>query len=135
MKLRSFCATHTFVSVIIGVLLYLLFSNGTLISTALGIKTAIFTDAHFFGDWFVRFYLTDILWSYGLCAALCTVYCPDKAFVWLCAGVAAFCGLLWEIAQYSGNVPGTADFADIAAYMFGAALFGVIYIIRRCKQK
>lgn len=135
MRLRSFCAIQTFISLLTGLLIYLLFRNNTFLHQAVPFVPDLFSDSRFFGDWFIRFYLPDGLWSYSLCAALCALYYPKGKGVWLCVLFSVLFGAIWEAIQLSGNVPGTSDVIDILVYFTGAMLFGLVYIKRRGQKK
>ena len=134
MKLRKFCLIHTVLSLSIGVCLYLLFGNNIIFYQMLNIKQGFFSSADFIGKDILCYYLPDTLWSYSFCAALCAIYAPKDNGIWICVLCSIAFGVAWEIAQLFEQVPGTFDLFDFATYVFGALIFGLLFIKKRGKE-
>lgn len=136
MKLRIFCLINMIVSVVVGAVVYYLFREETIIHDLLITPIAsIWADVDFSGTLFVKFFLPDLLWSYGLCAGLMAIYAPERNGAWVVSGVVATLGVSWEIGQLSGLLPGTFDLTDCAAYLIGAIIFNLFFQRRREKSK
>jgi len=131
MKLRSFCAIQAIISLAAGLIVYLLFRSDTILHKSAAFQYAPFADCRFFGDRLIRYYLPDAAWSYSFCAGLCAVHLPKGIGIIVCVSGSVLFGVLWETAQMTPQVPGTADILDIAAYLLGAVLFGLIFRRRR----
>lgn len=80
---------------------------------------------------FVRFYLPDFLWALSLCCYLLALFNPKPAGVFCCALAVLFCGVLWEVGQYTDVFKGTGDIADIIMYLSASIL--AVFICTRAK--
>lgn len=61
----------------------------------------------------IKYYLPDFLWSLSL---TCALFAINRSTVQV-AGIAAICGVLWEVGQATGLISGTADILDILMYL------------------
>lgn len=122
MRNRLFALAQAFFALVAGFLIYWLFREGTLLHRLplLPLKS-VFSQVYFFGDGFVRFYLTDFLWGYAFASALYAVYPPigtkkDLVPFLLTATV----GVTYEVLQGESVLSGTGDVADGVLYLLAA---------------
>ena len=117
------------ISMVFGLALYLLFRPYSYIAIAL--KNVPYIDilqkwASNYDCAFLRFYLGDFLWGFGLG---CTLRAIDKFNKLGRIGVLCIVflfGTLWEVLQLLGFIRGTGDVLDVVMYFIAG--MGVIII-------
>ena len=83
---------------------------------------------------FIKFYLPDFLWGISLCFSLFAVFQPSLKGAIIISVVSVFCGICWEILQWTSLVGGTGDVLDIMMY-FAAGAFAIFISIKKEKEK
>ena len=121
-KTRLFCIINCTLSLVLGLMIYLLFREGTYIHSLFGMDKRLVsrnecTDL-------IGFYFSDAAWAYSLFFSLELVW-NNRAVVFICA---LFLSVIWEIAQLFKIVGGTFDYFDIITYF--AALISAVIIIK-----
>ncbi len=123
-KFYIICILNSFISLLIGVIVYILFREQTyinkLLSFAFHFSESVFID-------FLRFYLVDALWAYSLVFSL-SIFINEFT-----AGAISFIfSFVWEIMQKYSVVRGTFDILDILMYL-SACIVAVliIHILKR----
>lgn len=81
-----------------------------------------------------KFYLPDFLWGFSLSCGLIAIYDPSIKGIIICAGVAFFCGCMWELLQYIGVLSGTGDIHDIIMYFLASAIC-IIINLKETREK
>ena len=117
------------VSLIVGGFLYILFRPTSVIGQAFNgfpfvqfIRSGI---GHQINP-FLKFYLSDGLWSFSLCCCLHAVHNPGIKGSIVCGLLVTALGLLWEVLQLCKLAPGTFDKLDIVMYLLGSILCIII---------
>ena len=121
-----------------GGMLYVLFRPNTIVAKLFSgfpfVKNLQIWFASVSCDLF-RYYFTDFLWGYSLTCGLSAILSDScrNAFI---SGICGFlCGVIWELLQFAGIVPGTGDFWDIGLYFCGSALSVILNIRREQNEK
>lgn len=83
---------------------------------------------------FIKFYLPDFLWGISLCFSLYAVFLPSLKGAIIISTVAVFCGICWEILQWTDLVGGTGDVLDIMMY-FAAGVLTIFISLKKEKEK
>ena len=107
------------VSLLIGLIIYVVFRPQTYISLWLGnfLKIKYYPKNAIF----ISFYLPDFLWALSLCSCLFAFFPLKKQIMWLWGAVTFLYGCFWELLQMLSSGFGTADIIDIILYFTAAA--------------
>ena len=133
-KKRLFYFFLSFISILLGVLIYIFFRNGTYIHQFLGNVTPIDIFKSQYKSTlivkFLKYYFVDYLWCFSLASFLSSI--TEKiAFrnTMVISVFSALLGILFEAAQRLSLVNGTADFYDIIMYVFAGLSHAVLNIV------
>ena len=96
-----------------------------------GVALYKYLPTHYTPGRLVRNYLPDGLWAYSLLSCILIIWNRKPHWVWILGAVIS--ALLFEYGQYSGVLPGTGDWLDVATYLifFGFALWTNAYFENR----
>jgi len=120
--------------IMLGLLIYIFFREGTYINTVLGIS-GYFAEKSFPCSVLIKYYLTDLLWCASLTFFLYAIFLPEENGAIVLALTAFSCGCLWELLQYMGIVSGTGDIIDCIMYFAGAIQPVIIKKIMYTRRK
>ncbi len=127
MKIRLKYTLYSFLSLLIGGVIYILFRSDTYIHSFLNITTLYLSNTDFFGDEIIRYALPDFLWGFSLSMMVYAVLLPNKKKSIYAGMLCAFLGTLWEILQKLSIVTGTFDIIDCLMYISSAVFSYIIY--------
>ena len=127
---RIILLTASFLSLILGVLIYSFLRSGTIYHSVikkLGVSFPDHSSVQFPFCVFVRYYLTDMLWLFSLQSITLSIRLPQKrnAFIYS-VGLLIF-AVLYEAFQYFGILNGTGDFVDILMYIIATVSVVLLY--------
>lgn len=127
-----YCTTGL-VSIIVGLVIYLLYRRETYIAQF--ILPKVFTDNQFnFANRdFIKFYFVDYLWGFSLSCGLHAIINPMKSGTLICTFVVFICGLIYEIFQYTDIIKGTGDMVDILLYLLAGLSVNIIFYLLKEK--
>ncbi len=127
-----------FFSLLVGVLIYITFRSGHcspimqgIVDVAGGrIASLVYL---FIGEeprqWLI-YSLPDSLWMFAFCTSILIIWSFEiSKFCWFWISVALAMGMLLEILQYPGYIPGTFDSSDLLV-MLGAAGLAFLFTIK-----
>jgi len=119
-KYLIFCLTNFLLSLIIGVIFYLL--GRTSVFNILDVKTKSFLLT-------LSFYLPDALWAYALYYTLSLIH---KS--WISVFLTFLTSICWELLQQYNIVNGTFDYIDIFMYLMAILIAIIIKKLWRNKN-
>lgn len=121
-------------SLFTGFLLYVLFRQNTYIAKTFAYILPLDNLSLSYGKTnldFLKYYLPDFLWAFSL-SCLLQAFCAHslkESAIYCC--VAAACGVIWELLQWTGVLTGTGDWLDIIMYLTGSILCLLINLKER----
>ncbi len=134
MKSRCYCILHSIISLLTGLVIYILFRKNTYIHSALNIfPDMFFANDNFLFDEIIRYALPDFFWSYSLCLGLYSIYLPTGKGKVIIPATACSLGIGWEVMQKLGIASGTFDIIDCLMYV-GASLVSYIIYLKEFKK-
>jgi hypothetical protein len=128
---------HVIFPIFVGVILYIVFSSTNLIfykwvqiehfeNALFSIRESTSKIRELLPIWVINF-LPDALWSYSFTSSLVICWnCNHNYKVIFLLFFPFFTGIIIEIMQFEKIIPGTADYYDIIAYLFGIILSLII---------
>ncbi len=138
MSRRKMYILLSYVSLILGFFIYVLFRKNSYI----GILFGKFQLVHIVRELtsklscdFLKFYLTDYLWGFSLCCGLLAIYVPKRSGCMLCSGTAFLCGCIWEWMQFKNLFNGTGDICDVFMYFLASITCLIINIRSERNEK
>ena len=121
-------------SLIIGLIIYIFFRNGTYIHTFLKIHNSFnLSHLNFFGSDFIKYYFPDFLWAFALTNALLALSNKKNKEKMIIGAVVILLSILWEVLQIFEIVSGTFDFIDCFIYLFAVIIAVAIATERKRK--
>lgn len=130
-KRRIVLFSVSFISLLIGLMIYVFFRSDTYIHDFLYpfLKPNILILQNSLLFNFIRYYFIDFLWGVALSFALLSVsYSINSKSIVLSAILSLLCGIAFEVFQFTGILNGTFDFFDICMYATASIFFAVINI-------
>ncbi len=121
------------ISLLIGLLIYLIFRENTIVSRFVSsfVDLTILRNAFFWAENdFLKYYFADYLWALSLACGLHIIFVPKIKGSFLCAVTVLLFGAFFEIMQYFGIVNGTGDFLDVISYLLAALTVNIINLKR-----
>ena len=116
-------------SLILGLLIYLLFRENTIITT----QTSYIMDLRLIRNmfsWaesdFLKFYFVDFLWALSLSCGLHIIFKPKTKVSLICSVVVITLGTTFELLQFFNVINGTGDILDVICYILAALTVNVI---------
>ena len=131
-KLRSVLFILATVSLVVGMLVYLMYGPKTYISKIVyrfvslpkikGQDTIIAK--------FLRFYLADYLWAFSMSCWLHIIFLPSmkQSILWTLF-VGCF-GIVYELCQGVGIISGTKDYIDCLLYLLAGVTVNIIIFLK-----
>ena len=121
-------------SLFTGFLLYVLFRETTYIAKPFAhipFLKSIRTFCSALDIAIVKYYLPDFLWAFSL-SCFMVAFCTHsfQGVIAVCC-IAAVCGIVWELLQWTGILPGTGDILDIITYLTGSSVCFLINLKER----
>lgn len=138
MKKRFLHIALCVISLCIGGCIYVFFRPNTYISEFIRsispITINFFSNTEIPNINFLKYYLSDLLWSFSLYCGLNALFTTKKNL--LTNGfLVLLLGALWELAQHKNIIPGTGDLIDILMYVVGIAITLIPNLVILNKQK
>lgn len=110
-----------------GLLIYLIYRPNSYISKLVLrlIPLYIPKNPPLAGRRFLRFYIADYLWAFGLsCCLRCIL--TDKSQKKLCFAITSFMGIIYEFMQCFDIIPGTGDICDCVLYLLAGLTVSIL---------
>ena len=118
-------------SLILGLLIYLLFRENTIITAQISQHIDLKTFRNMF-SWaessFLKYYLVDFLWALSLSCGLHIIFNPKIKVSLICSLVVIILGTVFELLQFFNAVNGTGDILDVILYILAALTVNFINI-------
>ena len=116
-------------SLILGMLIYLLFRENTIITTQISYIMDLKPIRNMF-SWaesnFLKFYFVDFLWALSLSCWLHIIFKPKINVSLICSLVVITLGTTFELLQFFYVINGTGDILDVICYILAALTVNVI---------
>lgn len=116
-------------SLILGLLIYLLFRENTIITTHMSYIMDLKPLRNVFlwaENDFLKYYLVDFLWALSFSCGLHIIFKPKIKVSLLCSFVVIVFGTVFELLQFFNIINGTGDILDVLSYILAALTVNIM---------